>query len=527
MTPADERVPVVLFAYARPWHLRRTLDALRANDIPLLYVYCDGPKDSGDDDNVAAVREMVAAIDWCETRITCRDLNLGLGTSIRTGVSEVLARHEMVVVFEDDIVCVPGTYAYLVAALRRYRHDPRVMSVSAWTHPAVRPPVPPDQAYFDGRFSCWGWGSWRRAWVGMDKSARRLMWECRLRLMDVYRYGGDLAGMAREETLKNVWAVRFAFLHQRRGGLCFHPPWSLSAHVGFDATAMNAREANTWAMALPDKTPPQPDPWPEPEEHPAVPGLWQSVCGRPEPFLTRVVMRMKEAWWRLGRRWSVLSDPEGMHKVALRRCVIEALAQWREGHFGTAVDYGCGDRPYADSLARVAREPVGVDIGDNPLADRRVKAGRPLPFAAGSVDLVSSFQVLEHVEDYRVYLADAARVCRPGGTLLLSAPSVWPAHPHPTDFRRWTLDGLKVDLERAGFRVVKSWPVLNPVSTSCQYLLSVLLYLTRARGRWARGLVRCLAVCLNAGILASERLTKSSLRCGAGNYLVQAERTKA
>ncbi len=45
-----------------------------------------------------------------------------------------------------------------------------------------------------------------------------------------------------------------------------------------------------------------------------------------------------------------------------------------------------------------------------------------LTFARGSFDVVLSFDVLEHVPDYRAALREMARVLRPGGTMLASFP---------------------------------------------------------------------------------------------------------
>lgn len=47
-----------------------------------------------------------------------------------------------------------------------------------------------------------------------------------------------------------------------------------------------------------------------------------------------------------------------------------------------------------------------------------------LPYAAGQFQLVTSSEVVEHVENYRALLRDIARVLAPGGTLVLTTPNV-------------------------------------------------------------------------------------------------------
>ena len=223
---------------------------------------------------------------------------------------------------------------------------------------------------------------------------------------------------------------------------------------------------------------------------------------------------------------SLMMDPEGMHCVRLRAAIVDLLAQWPAAHFTKALDYGCGGRPYKGAINRIAKETVAVDIGENPLADFSIGPDEGVPLPDASVDLAVSFQVLEHVADYGRYLAELARVCKTDAVLVLSAPSVWPYHPHPMDFRRWTLEGLDCDLRRAGFERTRYEPVLNPVSSSFQYLLSVCGYLLCRRGAAAMCLLRIMSLSLNPLIVLSEKFLQGSYRCGAGNYVVIANRLR-
>jgi hypothetical protein len=49
--------------------------------------------------------------------------------------------------------------------------------------------------------------------------------------------------------------------------------------------------------------------------------------------------------------------------------------------------------------------------------------GFDLPFPGHAFDLVTSFQVLEHVPDPKVFLGELSRVTRPGGQIVLTTPN--------------------------------------------------------------------------------------------------------
>jgi len=115
------------------------------------------------------------------------------------------------------------------------------------------------------------------------------------------------------------------------------------------------------------------------------------------------------------------------------------------------------------------------------LADRAVRLLNGdlcrLPFADRAFDKVILAEVLEHLEDDRAGLAEAVRVTRPGGTIVISVPNanypfcwdpinktletlfgthiasgplagIWAQH-----VRLYTLDGLATLVENAGLRV--------------------------------------------------------------------------
>ena len=134
------------------------------------------------------------------------------------------------------------------------------------------------------------------------------------------------------------------------------------------------------------------------------------------------------------------------------------LADLREsiGLFGTSeririLDFGCGGSPYR-SLFRNS-EYIRADFTPCKGLDFLLPPDSSIPVPDCSFDMVLSTQVLEHVPEPANYVTECSRVLKPGGILILTTHGLFEDHGCPYDFQRWTADGLRLLLERAGFRI--------------------------------------------------------------------------
>lgn len=112
----------------------------------------------------------------------------------------------------------------------------------------------------------------------------------------------------------------------------------------------------------------------------------------------------------------------------------EAVYAWIAAHHrsGVVLEAGCGEGYGADLLRRAGCSVIAVDY-DAAVVDhvaRRypaVTAVRAnlvdLPSGDGTADLVVSLQVIEHLWDLPAFLAEAHRVLRPGGRIVVSTPN--------------------------------------------------------------------------------------------------------
>lgn len=169
--------------------------------------------------------------------------------------------------------------------------------------------------------------------------------------------------------------------------------------------------------------------------------------------------------------YEVLASVEESHwwHVGMRKLSAACLDSFGLRRPAEILDAGCGTGGNAEFLSRYGRV-WGLDVSR--LAIRRSAVWLPgrtiqaaveeLPFAPGSFDMVTSFEVLYHqrVGDEGRALMEAARVLRPGGKLLLRLPAFsWLLRRHDRHVhtrRRYRLREVSGMLERSGFRVLRA-----------------------------------------------------------------------
>jgi SAM-dependent methyltransferase len=223
-----------------------------------------------------------------------------------------------------------------------------------------------------------------------------------------------------------------------------------------------------------------------------------------------------------------LAPPFWRHDWYTLRQLLRGIERVAAGHKlltpgRRVVDFGCGDRPYQPLFTAAGCEYVACDL-DGPV-DVRIEPGRPLDLPDESADGVVSFQVLEHVWDLDWYLGECRRVLKPGGWLLLSTHGTWLYHPHPTDFRRWTRDGLCRELTDRGLTVTAVEPVVGPLAWTTQFRLLGLHEVLRkvpVLGPLALAPVACL---MNLRMVLEDAVTPASIRAvNASTYVTLSHR---
>ncbi len=125
------------------------------------------------------------------------------------------------------------------------------------------------------------------------------------------------------------------------------------------------------------------------------------------------------------------------------------------------LDFGSRKSPYKTIFDIKAKEYLTADLkSENYSVDVIIEDDGTLKQSSDSVDLVLSLQVLEHVDNVDLYISEAHRILKPGGLFWLTTHGMWPYHPTPDDYYRWTLSGLKKVVE-SKFNIVNYMPMMG------------------------------------------------------------------
>lgn len=154
------------------------------------------------------------------------------------------------------------------------------------------------------------------------------------------------------------------------------------------------------------------------------------------------------------------------------RALLERFEPYRSS--GRIFDMGCGPGYFLEEAALRGWSPFGSNVGERSLAICREKGLEvisapvaPEAFPEGHFDVVTAFEVVEHLRDPMQEAQTLARLLRPGGLLFCTTPNFgslsrrllgagWRVIDYPEHLVYFTAVTLSGWLRRAGFRRIET-----------------------------------------------------------------------
>jgi SAM-dependent methyltransferase len=164
------------------------------------------------------------------------------------------------------------------------------------------------------------------------------------------------------------------------------------------------------------------------------------------------------------------------------------LARYKES--GAILDLGCSSGSFLESLHSRSWKLYGVEISPNEAKVAEMRTGAQVfvgnaldaPFAANSFDVITCFDVLEHLYEPRQVITKIAQWLKPGGILHIQVPNIdsaearvfrtyWHGLELPRHLFHYSPASLKLLAESAGLQEVLLETRRNPaVGTSLRYV---------------------------------------------------------
>lgn len=217
------KTAIILFHYKRVENLSIQLNVIKSVDLPI-YIFVDYDNDC-DGENILEYEKLIEGFKRANPEILveliCQRANLGLRSSVLSGLSYVSRRVDAFIVFEDDIIFNEKTIEYFLTSLRKYG-DTDVYHINGWCHPNWYPFK--RRKYFWGHWAfCWGWATWSSKWDVIELDAEQLLSRLGSRKKEFNIYGSyrftDQLEKNQDKSM-STWAVFWTATIFVNGGKC-------------------------------------------------------------------------------------------------------------------------------------------------------------------------------------------------------------------------------------------------------------------------------------------------------------------
>lgn len=251
---------VLLLVFNRPATTAKVFEAIRAARPRRLYVAGDGPRPDreGESDQVQRARSIAAAVDWpCELRTLFRDENLGCKAAVSDGISWFFRREEQGIILEDDCLPAPSFFSFCEALLERYATDERVATITGNNFQFGHVRGESGASYYFSKYNhCWGWATWRRAWLQYQGEipfwpewSHSSGWREQAPDPVERRYWERIFEYVRAGTIDS-WAYPWTASVWFHGGLTATPNVNLVSNIGFGRGSTHTAAADSPLAAL-------------------------------------------------------------------------------------------------------------------------------------------------------------------------------------------------------------------------------------------------------------------------------------
>lgn len=163
--------PILITVYNRPEHFQKCIESIKRCELAsesVLYISSDAASQHKDVLKVDQVRKYSLAITGFKKVVNLfQKNNKGLSECFYESIAHVFEESDELIFLEDDNSVSPDFLKYINDALKFYKDDKQVYSISAFSMSVFYPHQVKDKTavYFTHRFNPWGFGTWKNKFL--------------------------------------------------------------------------------------------------------------------------------------------------------------------------------------------------------------------------------------------------------------------------------------------------------------------------------------------------------------------------
>lgn len=241
-----ELAPVLLVAFNRPVHFSKTLKALSKNTLAKktnLYISIDGPVKSEDKEAQRLIYDNIKlnSYNFLKINIIKNKKNKGLSSNIIESISNVLIKHNKIIVLEDDLISSIRFLEYINDALDFYENKKKIWHINGYNQ--INNENKENDIFLWRFMNCWGWATWKDRWQYFDKKPLSLIEKFNKDM--IYRFNLDGTTNSWNQVKLNAngelntWAIFWYATIFINDGICVSPWFSYIGNIGLDGSGTN------------------------------------------------------------------------------------------------------------------------------------------------------------------------------------------------------------------------------------------------------------------------------------------------
>lgn len=251
--------PVVVFAYNRLDHLKKTIVSLKKCNLSKhsnLIIYLDNYKKISDREKVHNIKKYCLTIKGFKTiKLIIRKKNYGMSKNIIFGVSQTLKKFKKGIFLEDDMILDKYFLEYMNYYLEFYKDNNKISSIHGYSYPTNK--KLPDYFFLKGA-DCWGWATWSRAWDIFSNDSKDLISKIKNKeLVKEFNFNNsyNYFNMLKQNILKKnkSWAINWYASCFLKNKLTLYPGYSLVHNFGNDLSGTNCEKTDIFNVKLKNK----------------------------------------------------------------------------------------------------------------------------------------------------------------------------------------------------------------------------------------------------------------------------------